>query len=145
MKHLSHLYLLTLLLVLVASACNKDETSNFPNIQVDEVVFLNNPSNIDLAAPGGYVNIQGGYRGILVYRRFINGGTDDFAAYDLACPEHFEQSCSVLEVSDDDTFLECPCNGEKYLIFDGGPSTGATTSLIPYNTSVSGQFVRIFN
>ncbi len=137
--------LLTLLTALVASGCKKNQANDFPNVQVQEVLYLNNPSNQALQNPGGWVYAEGGYRGLIVYRRYLNNTANDFAVYDRACPEHFNQSCSQLAISADDIFAECSCQQEKYVLFDGSPGEGAARGLVPYAVNFDGQVLFISN
>lgn len=139
------LTILTLIFSMVAFSCEKNSNSDFPVVQVDEYVYLNNPSSFPLTSPGGWVYNQGGYRGLIVTRRFINNDQGDFAVFDRACPEHFSEECSMLTVSSDNTFMECACNGEKYLLFDGSPSDGASLGLKQYGTNFDGNVLRVFD
>ena len=140
-----HLFVLTLIFLMVASACKKNQISDFPNVNVDQYVYLNNPSTFDLNAPGGWIYETGGFKGIVVVRRFVNNDQDDFAAFDRACPEHYDQDCSRLEVSGDDLFMKCSCNGEKYLLFDGSPSDGASLGMKQYRTTFNNNVLHISN
>lgn len=142
---LNHLYILTLLFIVVASGCKKNNRVYFPSVSFEEYVYLNNPTSQPLMHPGGYIYHTGGYRGLIVYRNNINGSSSDFSVWDRACPEHFEQSCSVLEVSDDGLYAKCPCNGEQYFILDGSPTKGATLPLYQYPAVLNGDVLYISN
>jgi len=135
--------LLTGIFLAVASGCEKNNPNNFPLVDVEEFIFLNNPSNSALLAAGGSITHPGGHRGLIVFRRFFNQDSEDFAAYDRACPTHFEESCSVLEIDSDGLFAVCPCENEKYLLFDGSPGDNAERSLQPYRTFFDGNVVTI--
>lgn len=137
--------LLTLFFIMVAWSCEKNRNRDFPIVDVREFLVLNNPSNDALRSVGGVVTHPGGLRGLIVYRRFINQDRNDFAAYDRACPTHFEQECGVLEISDDGIFAICPCENEKYLLFDGSPGDGAEVSLVPYSTTFDGATIVVSN
>jgi len=139
------LTLLTLLLFMVASGCRKSNNNAFPNVRVEEYVYLSNPSNFDLTAPGGWIYHTGGYRGLIVYRRYVNGNQTDFGAYDRACPEHYADGCSKLDVDEDGTYAVCGCNGEKYLLLDGSPTGGGQYPLMEYPTNFDGQVLYISN
>ncbi len=136
---------LTAVLLGVASGCKKNQQTFFPQVAFEEFVYLNNPSSQPLLAPGGWVYATGGYAGLIVYRRYINGGADDFAAYDRGCPAHYNQSCGTLTVSDDGLFAECPCDGERYSLFDGSPGKGAELPLQPYRVQRNGETLVIRN
>lgn len=136
---------LTFFLIMVACGCKKTQVNDFPNVPVEQYVYLNNPSNQALLNPGGWVYFNGGYRGLLIYRRYFNNNADDFAVYDRACPEHFDQSCSILEVSDDDISAKCSCQQDEYILFDGSPSKDANRGLFPYRVLFDGEVLIISN
>jgi hypothetical protein len=123
--------LLTVFLLGVASGCENNSGRNFPNVSFEEYVYLNNPTSLPLLNIGGAITHPGGYNGLLVYRRYL-GNANDFAAYDRGCPTHYREDCGQLTISDDQSFAECSCGGEKYLLFDGSPSELAETSLVEY-------------
>ena len=135
----------TAFLCLVASGCEKNRRQNFPNTQFEEYIYLNNPTSLPLQTIGGVITHPGGYRGLLVYRRYQNRAEGDFAAYDRGCPQHFAQDCGQLEISADQSYAECPCEGERYLLFDGSPADKARLPLISYPTSFDGSILYITN
>ena len=136
---------LTAIFMTVASACEKERNRDFPNVGFEEFVYLNNPSNLDLLNVGGSVYHPGGFKGLIIYRRHDLGRQDDFGAYDRGCPEHYREDCAQLSISDDGTFAECACGGERYLLFDGSPSEEATISLVESPTVRAGNVLRVFN
>ncbi len=142
-KRLSYIW--TLIFLSVASSCQKNNQRDFPIVSFDQYLYLNNPSNIELQNPGGAVYYLGGYKGLIIFRRFANNDVRDFAAYDRACPTHYEEDCSLLELSDDRVYAECPCHGEKYLLFDGSPAEDAVISMVEYRCTFDGSVIRIRN
>lgn len=145
MKFSWHSILLTCSFLVVASGCENSRNRDFPNVAFQEYVYLNNPASLPLQSVGGTIFHGGGYSGLIVHRRYANNTSDDFAAYDRGCPEHYAQNCGRLEISDDGVFAECPCEGEKYLIFDGAPGEGAQLSLVPYRSTFDGSVIFIRN
>lgn len=139
------LIVLTGIIFLVASGCRKSQPDNFPNVGFETYVYLNNPSNQILQQPGGWVYHDGGYRGLIIYRRQLTGAADDFGVYDRGCPEHFSENCGILEVTDDDLFAECPCEGERYLLLDGSPAENARLGLKMYPGSLNSGVLYIRN
>jgi hypothetical protein len=135
----------TLSLFMVASACEKNNNRDFPIVSFNEYIYLNNPSSLELLNIGGAISHSGGYRGLLIYRRFNSNDQNDFGGFDRACPTHYAEDCSVLEISNDRTYAECACGGERYLLFDGSPSTNAITSLVEYRCTFDGVVIRIQN
>lgn len=87
----------------------------------------------------------GGYRGLIIFRRYLNNDTYDFGAFDRACPEHYAEDCSQLEISEDRVYAECPCHGEKYLLFDGSPNENAVISMVEYQCTFDGAVIRVRN
>lgn len=137
--------ILTTGLLLVASGCRKSQPDNFPNVAFETYVYLNNPSNNDLQVPGGWVFHDGGYKGLIIYRRQLSGAADDFGVYDRACPEHFSEGCGLMTISDDDLYAECSCQGEKYLLLDGSPVKNASRGLKMYTGTLNSGVLYIRN
>ena len=103
-------YILTTMLLVVASfGCKKQtQESLIPNVTVNEIVYLSNPSSFNLQVQGGWVYNQGGYKGLVVYRKYFAQQYNDFTGYERACPLHYADNCGTMEVVDD-IYLECPC------------------------------------
>jgi hypothetical protein len=139
--------LLTAILLMVAStSCKRNQqVTTIPNVAVQEFVYLNTPEGFDLQVQGGWIYHGGGYDGLVVYRRYFNFQFDDFVTYDRACPLHWEDNCGQLKVVDN-IYLECPCTGHQYLLFDSTPISGDSPALRIYNTQFDGQNqIRIVN
>ena len=131
--------LLTVLLVL---SCKKEKQNQIPNVLVDEYVYLNNPQYNALSAPGGWVYLNGGYRGIIVYRR----SNDEFTAFDRACTNQPSESCEVIAVDSSGVTATDACCGSRFQITDGSVIKGpATRALKSYKTYFDGTVVRITN
>jgi nitrite reductase/ring-hydroxylating ferredoxin subunit len=96
---------------------------------VDEVVYLQNPSNIRLQSPGGWAYINGGIRGIIVYRLT----NEKFIAYERCCPHLSPNDCTFLDV-EDDIKVVCRCDDKEFLLVTGEPLNGASHGLKRYNT-----------
>lgn len=125
----------------ILSSCNTD-TPELPDILVDEVVYLNNPSNIGLQSPGGWAYIPGGIRGIIVYRV-----TDTkFKAYERSCPHLSPNDCTFLDVENDIKVI-CRCDETEFLIVTGEPLNGAPLGLKEYRASYNYEYqtVNIYN
>ncbi len=140
-----HSLILTFFFLIVASACEKSQQRDFPIVSVDEYIYLNNPQNLELLNPGGAITYGGGYRGLIIYRRFSNNDINDFGAFDRACPEHYREDCSALELDDDRLYAVCSCHGEKYVLFDGAPAENAKTSMVEYRCTFDGAIIRVTN
>src|SRR5687768_13292985 len=80
--------------LLVCISCGKDR-GVIPNVLVDLTVNINNPGYINLTAVGGWMYMNGGSRGIVVYRY----SPDEFNAFDRHCPYEPENACGILAVA----------------------------------------------
>ena len=120
-------------------SCGDRNPHPVPYVPVNEVVYLSTTSGYPLQFVGGTVVLpDAGVRGIVVYRRTLLENVDDFAALDLCCPNHLEAGCG-LEL-EDNLYAVCPCDGQRFLLFDGQPLDGNTTyPLLPYRISYDGK------
>ena len=112
------------MMIVFQSSCKKNNTDNIiPYVPVNTTIYLNLPQYASLNSIGSYVLIDGGYRGIVVYRRSIS----EFVAYDRACPYDPTASDARLKIdSSGVTTVDANC-GSKFNLYDGsvlhGPST----------------------
>ena len=135
------------IIFLFLNSCSWDgNTHPVPNIPVNENLFLNTPSAYPLQFVGGSIFIpEWGYRGISVYRRTNYGDANDFGVYDLCCPNHVEENCGALELKDN-LYAECPCDGQKFLLFDGQAMDGESSwGLFEYRVGYDGVSLHITN
>lgn len=136
---LRYLYIGILFLsVLQFTAC-KDNNNiyDIPNVAVNQYIYLSNPSSFDLKVQGGSIYNPGGYKGLVIFRRYYNLDENDFVAYERACPTHYGKDCGSLLV-EDHTYLTCECNDEKFLLFDGTPVDHPSQNVKFYKTVFDG-------
>jgi len=145
LNHIVFHLLIPSVFLLFTSSCGREQQIPVPYVPVNYTIYLNNPSNDHLLVPGGYLIIPDrGNLGIILYRRSF-GDSKDFVAFDLTCTHEPNDTCKVF-VDDSDFYLECPCCGSKFSIFDGFPAQGpARWQLKEYETSFNGNTVRIYN
>ena len=97
---------------------------------------------IDLASVGGWENLTGGYRGVVVYRE----ASDQFVAFDRACPYDWQTDSAYVSVEPSGLVIKCKSCGSEYLIIDGSVVKGpATYPLKQYNTSFDGLTLHVYN
>lgn len=125
--------------------CNSNKVYQLPDVYVDEVVYINNPSNLKLQSQGGWAYVDGGIKGlegIILYRNSEN----EFTAYDRSCPHLEPSECTIMDVSKD-IIAECECDGSTFLLATGEPLSGAPTGLKRYKTyyDAHNATVRIVN
>lgn len=96
-------------------SCKKKEVYPIPNIPVSILLNLNLPAYQDLNNPGGWAYIDGGSRGIIVYRNF-----NEFIALDRHTTVHPDSSCAIAKVDSVNIFiLNDPCSEAQYSITSG--------------------------
>src|SRR2546423_582031 len=84
---------LLFILIFFLSDCKKDN-STIPSVTVDTYIYLTQPSNINLNSVGGWVYVEGGVKGIIVFRKSSN----EFAAYERDCPYDPNVSAAKVDV-----------------------------------------------
>jgi hypothetical protein len=135
-------YIPLLLLAFLLSACKKNE-QYIPNAYVNLTIYVNDPQNIALSTVGGYKYFDGGYRGVVVYRK----GQNEFIAYDRACPYNVEESSSVVTVDTTNNVIlkDFSCESQ-FLLSDGTNISGP--ALIPlrvFRSVFDGTVLRVTN
>ena len=136
------LFLLFLINILLTS-CKEKEPFPIPNVPVNILLNLDLPSYQALNASGGWVYVDGGSRGIVVYRNF-----DNFVALDRHSTVNSEDTCAYVKVDTTNFFyLNDNCSPSVYSIIDGTVVEGsAKWGLKQYTTSWDGQFsLHIYN
>jgi len=126
------------------SSCIKYNQSPVPNIPFDITIDLNLPSYYELNGTGGWAYVNGGSRGIIVFRRAI----DEFVAYDRHSPADPEGNCvlPLFPTSDNFLVLKDTCSGAQFSLYDGSPITGSEFMMRQYRVNYSGSnLLRIFN
>jgi len=137
-------FILLLLLAVLINACTKNSKHPVPSIPFDITINITLPSYSALQGVSGYAVVNGGSRGIIVYRR----GVDDFVAFDLHSPADPDGTCPQPLTPDINNYLQLndTCNAAAFSMYDGSPITGSDYGLRQYQTSWSGgETLRIFN
>ncbi|MFM7022024.1 MAG: hypothetical protein ACKOXB_03535 [Flavobacteriales bacterium] len=130
-----------ILILLFTFSCSKDN-SYIPYVPVNIQINLQNPDYINLKTVGGWVYLNGGSRGLIIYRADIN----DFKAYDRHCPYKPEDACGKVDADNQTLTASDTCCGSKFQLFDGSVlKSPATRSLQQYQTSFDGNILSINN
>lgn len=137
-----------ILIILVTSlsvlSCGKNNQNPVPNIPVDVTIDLSLPSYSALQGVSGYTYVNGGSRGIIVYRKSLN----EFVAFDRHSPADAEGTCVEPLYPDANNFLELidSCNNARFSLYDGSPISNSEFGLRQYATQYNGSnILRIFN
>ncbi len=118
------------------SSCNKNKLHPVPNIPFDIDINIALPTYSDLTNVGGYAFVNGGSKGIIVYRRNVY----EFVAFDLHSPAN-DGECDSALVNDDENFLQLKdlCSGARFSLIDGSPISGSDFGLRAYVTAFDGN------
>ena len=137
-------FILFLSLVLLLSSCRKNKNHPVPSIPFDITIDINLPSYNALISVGTWAYVNGGSRGVIVYRRSI----DEFVAFDRHSPVDPDALCPEPLYPDADNFLTLidSCSTARYSLYDGSPIQDNEFGLRQYQTSYNGtNLVRIYN
>jgi len=129
-------------LILLNCSSNDDLTNCIQSLPLNITTDLNNPQLINALVPGGFVELTGGSKGVLLMN--VNGS--EFIAYDKLCPA---DACSTPMTFDGSFTLKCNCDGSGYGVgkgIGGAPQTdGFICPAIEYRVIKNGSVLRITN
>lgn len=127
----------SLILVFLLSACKKKNQvvqDNLPYQTVNITIYPNDPLYFKLQSVGGWVYINGGINGIIVFRK-TNVGSSDFVAIERTSTHLPDNSDAKVKVQSDNFTLKDTISGSTWRISDGAVLTGpATQPLRLYTT-----------
>ena len=132
------------LVLIIASSCLKNNQNPVPSIPFDITIDINLPSYYQLQGVGSWTYVNGGSRGIIVYRRTI----DEFVAFDRHSPMDPNGTCFLPLFPEQDNFLQLKdiCSSAQFSLYDGGPISGSQFGLRQYATQFNGSnLLRIYN
>ncbi|MCB9185977.1 MAG: hypothetical protein H6601_04450 [Flavobacteriales bacterium] len=135
--------LLSLFAIIIGStSCERSNPSGIPYVPVNYQLVVSNPQFVALQATGGWVYINGGSKGIIVYRF----SPEEFRAYDRHCTFQINDNCRVNVDNTNITAVDTECCDSHFLLVDGAPIDGpANIGLQQYNTQFDGNTLMIFN
>ncbi|MBX7203295.1 MAG: hypothetical protein K1X77_09505 [Bacteroidia bacterium] len=135
------------ILLLSLFSCKKDNINQqlgIPYVKVNQYLLLNNPSSQILNNVGGWLYLNAGSRGIIVYHRAY----EEFVAFDRHCTWQPEKSCGVVSVDSSATvILNCACCNSKFSLIDGSVLQGpAVYPLLQYNAKLADPYtLHVYN
>jgi len=114
---------LTNLILLAGSItyqCKEDlSLDQIPFVYVEEIINLNNFEYNKLNLVGGFVYIEAGVRGIIIYRQSV----DRYLAFERNCTYRPNDECALVEVDESTLYMIDPCCSSTF-DFDGYPTGG---------------------
>lgn len=142
LQGLKHTGIAAVVCVLMAIASCESDTwmDPIPYVLVDTTINLNNQQYLPLRVDGGYVEIMGGLKGIIIYRE--NAAT--YKAFEKASPHRVDEPCAEVFVDPSGLFMREGCDNSVF-DFNGNPSGYARYPLRQYATQLDGNYLHIFN
>ncbi|MDA0729211.1 MAG: tRNA (adenosine(37)-N6)-threonylcarbamoyltransferase complex dimerization subunit type 1 TsaB [Bacteroidetes bacterium] len=135
-------WLLMFATMIGCSSCG--ETQQFiPYVPVNIDIDLNLPAYSTLNFPGEAIALNGGSRGLYVYRYTL----DEFVVLDRHATFDIDLGCQVTLDNDNITLNDdSDCSASQWLMLDGSVMNGpATLPLHRYRTSLNGSILHIYN
>lgn len=133
--------LLTAIGIFSFSSC---ERTNYgiPLVTVNEIIYVNNPQNIDISVAGGWIYYPAGSRGLIIYRY----SNDEFRAYERHSPYQPDVECDPVYVDNSDIIVQDPCSDSEWVLVDGSVVKGpASLPLKQYQTTFDGSALYVYN
>ncbi len=130
--------------LLLSSKCNNQNQNPVPFVPVDVTIDIQLPSYSNLQGVGGWTYLNGGSRGIIVYRK----GIDEFVAFDRHSPADVSGTCPLPLYPDNQNFLQLKdsCNNAVFSLYDGSPVSNSIYGLRQYATQFNGNnLLRVYN
>lgn len=135
-------FLLLLWLTCIASCRDQGSQQPLPeDVLVDISLVVTNIEYLPLQQDGGFVYLEGGRRGIILYRQ----NASNYLAFERNCTYRPADSCAVVQVHSSRLYMEDTCCASQF-DFTGRPTSGpAPLPLRRYTTTLSGTLLRIVN
>lgn len=128
-----------LILLPILFSCKKENINQqlgIPYVNVDRYILLNDPNSLSLNAVGGFLYLNAGSRGIIVYHRAF----EEYVAFDRHCTYNTSDACGKVSLdSASSVILNCACCASKFSLIDGSVLNGPSLNpLLQYNAQISG-------
>ena len=141
MRYLCAFFLISFIFFLPVG-CKKEAQGAIPDANVDVYIYINNPSYISLTGVGGWAYVNGGVRGIIVYRKTA----DEFMSYERNCTFQSTDACATVIVDKNAIMASDSCCGSQFLLTDGSVlKTPAAVPLKQYRNTFDGNVLHIYN
>ncbi len=140
-KKISIFFLGVISLAVIVGCKKKSKTvqDNIAYQNVNITIYPNDPLYFKLQVAGGWVYINGGVNGIIVYRKTVTNNPGDFVAIERTSTALPDDPNARVKVQADNFTLLDTISGSKWQIFDGGLISGsATQNLRQYNALFDG-------
>lgn len=138
--------LLFLFVVFSFMSCKKKDNNitqyeSIPQIGINVYLQLDQPAYFNLSAIGGYVYLNEGSKGVIVYRSI-----DAYKVYERHSPYKGDEDCAIVSVDSSGIYAVEECDGIQYYLTDGTVAAGnATVPLLQYQARESQGTLHIYN
>lgn len=139
-----HRFVFAIVTLVLISSCGKNRQNPVPNLPLDVTIDINLPSYSNIQGVGGYTYVNGGSKGIIVYRKSL----DEFVAFDRHSPADVDGTCPEPLYPSPNNFLELidSCGNATFSLYDGSAITNSEFGLRQYATQFNGSnLLRIYN
>jgi hypothetical protein len=133
---------------ILALSCKKKAKSQnpaqnpVPYVQVDITMYPNDPLNLRIQGIGGWMYINGGLNGIVLYRK----SEEEFVAIERTSSELPDNPAARVVVLNDNFTLRDTISGSEWRIIDAAVKKGpAEWPLRIYGSTYNGNSLRIKN
>jgi Rieske Fe-S protein len=138
---LKYIYVVFFNAMILLSCSDQVIEDGIPQVIVNETINLKNYQYQPLAFIGGYVYLNAGVRGIIIYRQSV----DEYIAIERNCTFQPLDPCAIVSVDQSTLFLIDTCCTSTF-DFNGFPTGGpATLPLRQYNTFLNQNYLTISN
>jgi hypothetical protein len=129
------------LLILVLNACTPEMTDDpIPYFPFTPIAINLNLPEYQALKTSGFVYVDGGVRGIIIYR--ANATT--YIAYERNCSFQPNEACATIEMHVSNLYMYDPCCNSTFDVLTGEPEGGpAWRPLRQYETILSGTELTI--
>jgi nitrite reductase/ring-hydroxylating ferredoxin subunit len=131
-----------LIIFLSFTSCNQEQNSSIPLVSVNFIININDPAYIAVAVPGSWMYLNGGSRGLILFR----ASNFEFIAYDRHCTYDSNNNCAQVNIDATNLIAVDNCCGSEFLITNGSViKNPASLPLKRYQTAFDGSVLSIFN
>jgi hypothetical protein len=137
-----------LLAVVSFFSCNKKSKSTnsaehpVASVPVNITLYPNDPLNFKIQAVGGWMYVEGGINGIVLYRK----SNEEFVAIERTSSYVPDNAAARVKVMNDNFSLRDTVSNSRWRIIDGTVTQGpAEWALRLYGTSYDGSALKIRN
>lgn len=113
--------IISLTLLMLTSCTDDEELNQVPVVPLNLSISLDLPLYAPLQNPGGWIYVDGGSMGVVVYRI----GPEEFSAFDRHCTFQVENQCQIAVDEDSNvSAVDYNCCNSVFNLLDGGVMSG---------------------